>query len=171
MHKFDNLLYRGTSFTLKTLNELIPSLQINGSTNDVMNLQMIQLQKSILAIGMFSLFESILQKGLSCEYGFKKTKEILNRIGKIELHDRFNDFICAINVLKHGQGNSYNILISKSESLPFKVRLPTQSFFNEGDVCEISTLIEVDDIFVLNCVELIELVLKEIRNEYPESYL
>ena len=171
MHDFDDLIYRSTAFTLNALKEVkskvIDELQTNGSTIVVKNLQMIQLQKAIIAIGMFSLFDSILQKGLARSNGFEKAKKMLIQTGNNELLNRFEDFICAINVLKHGQGRSYNALVAKSDSLPFKIKLPGENFFDEGDVSEISTLIEVDDKFVLNCAELIRQVSKEIRrNQY-----
>ncbi len=175
MHSFDDLVYRGTSFTLNALEEVnskvIEELQTSGSTIAVKNLQMIQLQKVILAIGMFSFFDSILQEGLSCRNGFEEAKKVLIQKGKVELHGRFDDFVCAINVLKHGRGRSYDALVAKSGSLPFRIKLPEENFFYEGDVSEISTLIEVDDKFVLNCAELIELVSKEIRNEIPDYFL
>lgn len=175
MHKFDELVYRSTAFTLNALEEvnskIIEVLQTSASTNAVKTLQMVQLQKAILAIGMFSLFDSILQDGLSCRNGFEEAKKNLIRNGKIELKNRFDDFICAINVLKHGKGRSYDTLVNKSGSLPFRLKLPGEDFFFEGDVSEISTLIEVDDKFVLNCAELIEKVSKEIRNEFPSYYL
>ncbi|MVN22484.1 hypothetical protein [Mucilaginibacter arboris] len=175
MHNFDELVYRGTVFTLNTLEDVnskvIEELQVSASTIAVKNIQMIQLQKAILAIGMFSLFDSILQEGLSCRNGFEEAKNILVQKGKVELQNHFNNFICAINVLKHGRGRSYDTLVSKSESLPFKIKLPGENFFDEGDVSEISTLIEVDDKFVLNCAELIEHVSKEIRMEIPDYFL
>ena len=172
MHNYDELVYRGTSFTLNALNsKIIESLETSVSTIVVKNLQMIQLQKAILAIGMFSLFDSILQDGLSCRNGFGGAKKTLLKIGKIELNDRFDNFVCAINVLKHGQGRSYNTLVSKYKLLPFRIKLPGENFFDEGDVTEVSTLIVVDDTFVLNCAKLIEEVSKEIRNEYPRYCL
>lgn len=175
MHSFDDLVYRGTSFTLNALevvnSKVIEELQTSGSTIAVKNLQMIQLQKVILAIGMFSFFDSILQDGLSCRNGFEEAKKILIKKGLVELHGRFDDFVCAINVLKHGRGRSYDTLVVKSESLPFRIKLPDENFFYEGDVSEISTLIEVDDKFVLNCAKLIELVSIEIRNEIPDYCL
>ena len=172
MHNYDELVYRGTSFTLNALNsKIIESLETSVSTIVVKNLQMIQLQKAILAIGMFSLFDSILQDGLSCRNGFEGAKKTLIKIGKIELNDRFDNFVCAINVLKHGQGRSYNTLVSKYKLLPFRIKLPGENFFDEGDVTEVSTLIVVDDTFVLNCAKLIEEVSKEIRNEYPSYCL
>lgn len=43
----------------------------------------------------------------------------------------------------------------KADSLPFRVKLPNEAFFDEGDVAEVSTLVEVDDAFVLLCAEVI----------------
>jgi hypothetical protein len=171
MHNFDDLVYRGTSFTLNTLNEarskIIDELQTSSSTILIKNLQMIQSQKTIIAIGMFSLFESILQNGLSCNNGFKEAKKILNQSDCTTLNNNFEIYFLAINVLKHGRGSSYDTLVSKSTSLPFRIKLPDENFFDEGDVSEISTLIEVDDQFILNCAELIENVSKKIRSVHP----
>ncbi|HRN46449.1 MAG TPA: hypothetical protein PKW69_00335 [Niabella sp.] len=175
MPHFDDLAYRSTSFTLNALEELnskiMDELQTSASTISVKNLQMIQLQKAIIAIGMFSLFESILQTGLNCRNGFEEAKKVLFQCGKTELHSRFEDFISAINVLKHGKGRSYNDLVTKSNTLPFKIKLPDENFFDEGDVSEISTLVEVNDKFVLDCAELIEQVSKEIRRERSDYCL
>jgi len=175
MHFFDELVYRSTAFTLnalgKTNSKVIEELQTGASTVDIKNLQMIQLQKAILAVGMFSLFESILQEGLACRNGLEDAKKILIQSGNIDLNNRFEDFICAINVLKHGKGKSYNALLSKTASLSFRIKSPEENFFKEGDVSEVSTLIEVDDKFVLDCAELIEHVSKEIRKERSDYYM
>jgi len=169
MHKFENLIYRSTAFTLSALEEtnlkIIEALQTSGSTILVKNLQMIQLQKAIFAIGMFSMFDAILQDQLSCRNGFEGAKKILKEKQNIKLHDRFDDFICAINVLKHGQGRSYDTLLSKSELLPFRIKLRGENFFDEGNVSEIDTLIEVDDNFVLNCADLIDKVSSNIGDK------
>ncbi|WP_338646479.1 hypothetical protein V5J73_13385 [Flavobacterium sp. KS-LB2] len=175
MHLFDDLIYRTTVFTLNVLEETrakaIEELQTGGSTIAVKNLQAIQLQKVIIAVGMFSLFESMLQEGLSCRNGFEEAKKILVQAGNITLKNNFEEFICAINVLKHGKGKSYNALVSQSTKLPFKIKLIGENFFEEGDVAEVSTLIEVNDKFVLDCAELIENVSKEIRNERSDFFL
>lgn len=174
MHQFSELVYRSTSFSLSTLNEVeskvIEELQTSGSTTLVKTLQMIQLQKAIIAVGMFSLFESILQDALACKHGFGEAKTILTQLGKNDLNNRLEEFINAINVLKHGKGWSYDALITKSSSLPFRVKLPEEAFFNEGDVSEVSTLIEVNDEFVLNCAKLIEDVSEEIRKARPDFF-
>jgi hypothetical protein len=168
MHQFEDLIYRGTTFTMNALEELnsklFDELQTSGSTIAVKNLQMVQLQKAVLAIGMFSLFDAILQDKLHCRKGFEGAKKILLKKGLDELHNRFEQFICAINVLKHGKGKSYDALISKPEALPFRIKLPGEYFFDEGDVAEVRTLIEVDNKFVLNCAELIDQISTELRN-------
>lgn len=166
MHRFEYLIYQSTSFTLGVLEEtnskIREALQTSGATILMKNLQMIQLQKAIFAIGMFSMFDAILQDQLSCRNGFEGAKKMLKEKQNLELHDRFDDFICAINVLKHGEGRSYEALLSKSELLAFKIKLRGENFFDKGDVSEIDTLIEVDDNFVLNCADLIDKVSSEI---------
>lgn len=171
MHMFDELINRCTSFTLLALNELhnkiSVAVQTSGATSHVKGLQMIQLQKAIMAVGMFSLFEAILQDDLKCADGFDEAAKILNDERKIKLRDEFLDFQMAINVLKHGRGRSYKALVAKSPNLPFIVKSPTEYFFNEGDVSEISTLIEVDDIFVQECARIIQDVSNVIRGVRP----
>ena len=166
MHRFDDLVSRSTSFTLNALREvsgkIIDDLKNDGSTIHVKNLQMVQLQKVILAVGMFSIFDAELQNLLKCRNGFEEAKKILAQKGNLLLLEQFDSFICAINVLKHGKGSSYNSLISKVQTLPFRVKMPGEYFFFEGDVSEVNTLIEVDDQFVLNCAELIEKVAKQV---------
>jgi hypothetical protein len=95
MHTFTDLVDRCTAFTLEALKEAnertIDALQTSAATTLVKTLQMIQLQKAILAVGMFSLFEAILQDGLSCSDGFREAIDILNREGEAVLKERFND--------------------------------------------------------------------------------
>ena len=159
MHSFNELANRCASFTLSALREAndrtIDMLQTSGATNLVKTLQMIQLQKAILAVGMFSIFEADLQTSLGCEDGFKKAKKILDARGKTDLKERFEDLYFAINALKHGHGGSYDALVAKAGPLPFRVKMPNESFFFEGDVGEIDTLIEVNDTFVQLCGDMI----------------
>lgn len=169
MHDYRELVVHCTTFTLSALEEaneaLISSLQKNASTVAVKGLQMVQLQKAILATGMFSLFEAELQRDLSCQNGLKEALKILKQSGETDLMIRFNHFYLAINVLKHGHGKSYSTLIAETKSLPFRVKMPGEYFFDEGDVSEIATLIEVDDDFVLSCAQLISDVSKKVKSE------
>ena len=166
MHDFKDLVYRSTSYTLNELHELefrlIDDLHSIGSTIAIKNLQMIQLQKTFMVIGMFSYFESYLQREFSCDNGFKEVKCRLKKKGLVELNERFEIFNSAINVLKHGTGRSYDFLISKSNVLPFKIKQKDQAFFFEGDMSEVDTLIDVDNTFILNCAKLIDDVLNGI---------
>jgi hypothetical protein len=172
MHTFTELVDRCSAFTLEALRDanerIINALQMSAATTLVKTLQMVQLQKAIFVVGMFSLFEATLQDGLSCSDGFREATNILDREGEAVLKDRFSDLQLAINVLKHGRGRSYDALVAKAGALRFRVKLPGEVFFCDGDVSEVSTLIEVDDSFVLSCAEVIREVSEAIRRANPE---
>lgn len=175
MHTFTEIIGRCTTFTLETLKEAnertIDSLQTSSTTTLVKTLQMIQLQKAILAVGMFSVFEAILQDRLSCSNGFREATDILDCEGGVVLKERFKNLYLAVNVLKHGHGGSYDSLVAKAGTLNFRVKLPGDAFFCEGDVSEVSTLIEVDDTFILSCAEVIRDVSEAIRRARPDFLL
>ena len=162
MHEFNELVQRSTAFSLGALGEAqqraVDALQTSAATILVKTLQMVQLQKAISAVGMFSMFDAILQDQLQCKDGFQKAGQLLEIQGEIELKEQFSNLQLAVNVLKHGKGRSYEALLDKVATIPFRVKLPDENFFNEGDVSEISTLVEVDDAFVLLCAEVIHAV-------------
>ena len=162
MHEFNELVQRSTTYSLSALGEAqqrtIDALQTSAATTLVKILQMVQLQKAISAVGMLSIFDAILQNQLQCKDGFKEAGKILENQGEIKLKESFSNLQLAVNVLKHGKGRSYNDLVEKAATLPFRVKLPDEYFFNEGNVSEISTLVEVDDAFVLLCAEVIHAV-------------
>ncbi len=165
MHEFTELVDGCITFTIKSLDEInektLDALETSANTGLVKTVQMIQLQKVILSVGIFSIFEAWLQKKLHCENGFKTAKEILEKKDK-QLYEKFNQFYLAINVLKHGKGKSYNDLVSMADELSFTLKMPGQFFFDEGNVSEVSTLIQVDDEFVLNCADIVRQVSKVI---------
>ena len=172
MHSFTDLIDRSTAFTLASLSgvseKIGDELQTSGAIRLVKALQMVQLQKVIMAVGMFSIFEASLQSALSCKEGFRKANDLLETAGKTDLKRRFTDLQIAINVLKHGHGRSYDDLIKRVADLDFRVRLPGQAFFEEGDVSEIATLVEVDDPFVTSCARVIREVSEAIRSVRPD---
>lgn len=92
MHSFCELIERSTSFTLYSLEqaetEVIEQLQTSSATVHIKQLQMLQLQRSVFAVGMFSIFEAHLQNGLSCQNGFKEVRTILDAAGKHELKEK-----------------------------------------------------------------------------------
>lgn len=89
MHSFTELVDRCATFTLETLRaaneKTVNALQASGATSLVKTLQMIQLQKAILAVGMFSLFEASLQDGLKCRNGFGEAAKVLDDEGEQDL--------------------------------------------------------------------------------------
>jgi hypothetical protein len=173
MHRLTELAARSVNFSLSVLNEandkITEALQTSAATPLVKNRQMIQLQKAITAVGVFSMFEAMLQDGLQCADGFAEANNILRAANQSVLAEKFSDYQKAINVLKHGKGRSYEALVAKASHLPFRVKLPTESFFFEGDVSEIPTLIEVDDQFVRQCAQVISDVseaIRAVRNDF-----
>lgn len=166
MHNFDDLAGRCAAYTLGALRDsndrTIESLEASGDSSLVKTLQMIQLQKVILSVGMFSIFEASLQARLNCKDGFSEVKTILAQQEEADLNETFQNLYTAINVLKHGRGHSYDKLVAKA-SIPFRVKLPNEAFFSEGDVSEVSILIEVDDAFVQLCGEVIRDVSEVLR--------
>lgn len=187
MHDFSELAHRCTAFTLTSLKgvheKTIDALQTSGATLLVKTLQMIRLEKAILAVGMFSIFDAILQDRLDCSLpclirlqycanGFIEAKSILKQGNEKELLEEFSDYELAINALKHGKGRSYNQLIAKDTiSIKATVKKPNENFFFEGDVSEISGLIEVDDEFIENCSLVIARVSRAIQKLRPGIYL
>lgn len=176
MHEFSDLAYRCSVFTLNSLKEVeektIEALQKSGATSLVKTLQMTRLERTILAVGMFSVFEALLQDRLNCKDGFVEAKEILKEAGDLETLDKFTDLELAINALKHGRGRSYKALLAKIRGiLPSKVKTVNQHHFDEGDVSEITTLIDVDDNFIYSCVDIISQVTDSIKKIRQDVFL
>jgi hypothetical protein len=171
MHSFADLVNRSINFVLASLkeaeDEVIEALQTSGATRHVKNLEMIQLNRAIIAVGMFSIFDSIVQDRLECRNGFAAVRECLERENENDLDNRFAIFVHAINVLKHGRGRSYDALITMGNHLPFRIKRLGEDSFSEGNVSEVATLIEVDDRFVRDCAALIAQVSSVINKVYP----
>lgn len=161
MHRFSELIEKCSSFTLASLNKIenkaIRTLQTNGSTSAVKSLQMINMEKTIFVVGMFSIFEAELQCRLGCTNGFSEAKAIIKQDNNLSLLKRFVDLELAINVLKHGTGRSYKAITTvQGQTLTSKIKKHQEDLFQEGDVSEISTLIEVNDELIANCVGVIK---------------
>lgn len=162
MHAFSELAYRCTHFSLRIINEAIEEvtevLNETGATHPIKNLQALNLQKTIHAVGLFSIFEAHLQRSLNCKNGFKEAESILDQAGQQVLKDEFHDYYLAINALKHGDGASYNTLVAKINSLDFVVDTPSTPVYEEGDVTGVIGLVRVDDAFIENCLSVIDKV-------------
>jgi hypothetical protein len=142
MHSFADLVNRSTNFALVTLkqaeDEVLEALQTSGAIRHVKNLQMIQLHRAVIAVGIFSLFESIVQDRLECRDGVAAVRQCLEREGEVDLGNRFSLFVYAVNVVKHGRGRSYDTLAAMGPNLPFRIKRPGEDFFSEGDVSEVA---------------------------------
>jgi hypothetical protein len=171
MHEFTELVDRSTSFTLTKLGELqdqlSAELEVSGSTIAVQNLQMIELQKAIMAVGMFSIFEAMIQDALGGSHSFSALRRLLEQERETDLLTSFNWYALAVNTLKHGKGRSYDELLTDVDRLPFRVKRQDEAFFFEGDVSEINTLVQVDEAFVLGCAEVIRDASIVVRRSNP----
>lgn len=172
MHDFDELIQHCTAFSLEALSDaqqrVVDALQTNSGTPLVKALQMVQLQRVVSAVGMFSIFDAELQARMDATDGFRAAEDALCRVGESELVEKFRDIKLAVNVLKHGHGRSYDELLARASSLPFRLRLPGELFFNEGDVGEVDTLIDVDDDFVRSCADVIRAVSTALQRKGAE---
>ena len=94
MHSFSELIHRCSVFTLTTLKEVenktVDALQTSAATPLVKTLQMIRLDKVIFAVGLFSIFEALLQDRLNCNNGFVEAKNILQQL-------LFQQFVFGVN--------------------------------------------------------------------------
>jgi hypothetical protein len=175
MHSFPDLIDISANFTLAAFNDaqnkITEHLHNHADTSSIKALQMITLSKSIMAVGIYSLFESILQGRIGVSNGFHETISILDEQSEHALKDRFEIYYLAVNVLKHGRGRSYEALISRHGTLPFRLKLPNESFFFEGDVSEVSTLVQVNDAFVVGCAEVIRDVSHVIERTRPGCFI
>lgn len=173
MDRFSDVTARCVGFMIDTLNEASRANigdGSDGSTVFVKNAQALQLGKVVIAVGIFSIFEARLQDGLSCVDGFAELRKILSTASEQDLASRFEQFVAAVNVLKHGKGRSYDWLLSRSEALPFTIKARDQNFFFEGDVSEPDTLVLVDDAFVRSCAELVQASIDVVQSVKPDIY-
>jgi hypothetical protein len=149
--------------------EVFRILETSGSTVYVNSLRAFRLHRAVIAVGMFSMYESALQTEFGWENGpFTQLQNKLIAIGRPELAARFRRYRLAINVLKHGEGNSWVELRREDRgSLEFRIKSPNGLFEDEGDVSEGQHFIDADDEFVRGCADLIELTLHLVRDENP----
>jgi hypothetical protein len=72
------------------------------------------------------------------------------------LADEFETYRLAINVLKHGTGQSHKKLRQQISTLPFKLESFLGELCEEGDVCPSPDLISVTPEFLEQCCDVVE---------------
>jgi len=128
-------------------------------------LRSVQLQRIIIVVGMFSVFEAAVKDELTLENTVKELNEYLISNGKADLATKYEDRRLAINVLKHGAGRSHDLLLARSEKLDFRVKRDGDWFDGEGDLTDGHALVLVDDKFVIQCAELLDDISMKIRSD------
>ena len=154
------LLTTCVGFTLQHTHEAeqqtLKELETSGATRLVNALRVFRLQRAILAVGMFSMFEALLQSKLKWIQPFSELDDYLRKHGESHLASAIIDYRLAVNVLKHGEGRSHQELLARADKLEFKVRADGDHFYEEGDVSDVGILVDADDQFVQRCAELIK---------------
>jgi len=78
MHNFPELGYRCAGFTLSFFvdaeEKTLQALDTSAATPFIKTLQMIRLNKTILAVGIFSVFEAMLRNASGVPMGLRKQK-------------------------------------------------------------------------------------------------
>jgi len=138
-------------------------LEVSSYTVALNSLRSFRIQRAVIAVGMFSMFESALQAENEWADPFKELKCLLNEKGLQELATRFDHYRLAINVLKHGEGQSFDRLFAHQDILEFDIKQSNDWFDGEGDITESQFLIDADGNFVLACAELIQEIYNEVR--------
>jgi hypothetical protein len=138
---------------LETETRLLQELETSAATRLIVGLKMMQHQRVIVSVGVFSIFDAHLQDALECEDGFACAERQLLERGQTQLHEQFLHFRKAINVLKHGQGASYRRLLKDVGKLPFELSREDDQEV-EGVVNDIGGYIIVDDRFIRDCARI-----------------
>ena len=168
------LIADAVAFTLRHAEEVeqqvLEALQTSGATSHVNALRMLGMQSAIIAIGTLQAFEGLLQQKKGWKDTFQELDRTLRAAGHADLADRFIDHRDAINVLKHGDGRSYQKLLARRDALPFVVKAKGDRFFDEGDVSEGIRLVDADHAFVRQCSDIVQEVVEALRGPIgPES--
>lgn len=143
--------------------EAIKLLEVSGNTVALNSLRSLRIQRAVIAVGMFSMFESALQAENEWAKPFTELKRLLCERGLQRLAIRFDHYRLAINVLKHGEGQSLDQLLAHRNILEFDIKQSNDWFDEEGDVTESQFLIDADGNFVLTCAELIQEIYNEVK--------
>ncbi|MBL3576314.1 hypothetical protein JMK10_00355 [Rhodovulum sulfidophilum] len=141
------LLLSAAELTAQRFGESVSELhtlmnQQGGQTVFVNGLRMATVQIEFSVVGVFSLFEARMQHKFPNGSFFKQLRVHLIEAGQNQLATDVWHYYLAVNVLKHGAGQSYKELC-KSPDLPFMIKKPGELFFEEGDVAEPEGLINV----------------------------
>jgi hypothetical protein len=129
---------------------IMERLAEDGSSHVVNASRSAQMRMVMVAVGGFSMLEGILEQTRGWSLPFQEVDRQLRAKGLISIADDFTIYRLAINVLKHGYGDSYERLLRRTD-VPFRVKSRDENFFDEGDVSEIPGLILVDENFVQSC--------------------
>ncbi|WP_417243142.1 hypothetical protein [Celeribacter sp.] len=120
--------------TAKTSEDRISELlkQMDGSDARLAELREATRALELVAVDIFTLFESRMQGHFKRGPFSRKLKSMLIASGETDLADRFHQYYLAINVLKHGKGASYRELLATPSAL-YDVKHPDEVATDDAD--------------------------------------
>lgn len=133
----------------------VANLQTGASSIDVNGVRTCSMAITIIAVGVIGTFEGMLQRSFGWVNAYAELDKVLRSKGRADLADRLLDYRWAVNVLKHGEGPSYDRLLDRRTSLPFAIKGKGEAFFHEGDMSEVGGLVDTRGQFIDHCVEII----------------
>jgi len=145
--------------------DIIAELQVSGATVLVNALRIQQVRRELLPVGLFSIYEALIQNEFHFDNPFAQMLLLLNEEHGA-LATRFTAYWKAINVLKHGKGRSHAYLLEHADELEFRVKENSDEFFCEGDISEVWSLIDVDRAFVESCLEIVNLTYEIVSTKH-----
>jgi hypothetical protein len=169
MHDYQEILPRAVGIVLHALSEerkhISEQLQTSGATHLVKASQAVQLAKVCFAAGVVATSEAQLKTEfqITDRYAFKAIAKELREHGERELAEAMERIVDATNALKHGDGTSYEALLRADPNLQFKVKARDEAFFEEGDVSEVPSLVQVEDEYIRHCEDVLLSVLHTMR--------
>lgn len=177
-------LCRGRDDAAELESRCLAELETGAATRFINGLRMAKQQNVCMVVGAFGILEAELQRtapatssvvapeepGRDHKHDSNPLRDFIREQrarGEHDLAERLSLFVDAINVLKHGRGPSHDTLLKRSA--PFlRVKRSHEELFCEGDVSELSTLVDVNSQFMAAAVETIEDVVR-VRDEARRS--
>jgi hypothetical protein len=138
------------------LDTIYKKLETSGATRLLSAIDVCHTQIAATVVGIVSLYESRLQSANGWSKPFDEVQNLLKKYGSAAQAEEFENLRLAVNVLKHGIGQSHSKLMARTDRLPFKVQATFGALHEEGDVCPPPDLVLVSVEFLERCCAAIE---------------
>ncbi|EXS68115.1 hypothetical protein BF95_07465 [Sphingobium sp. Ant17] len=95
----------------------VANLQTGASSVDVNGLRTCSMATTIIVVGVIGTFEGMLQQSFGWANAYPELDKLLRSQNRADLADSLLNYRLAVNVLKHGEGPSYDRLLDKRDGV------------------------------------------------------